>query len=181
MSRSPYRGSWPWRDSAHAHSGGWRRQMRDRARRASGGSLALGQRRRALSPSDRPPCKSGRLAVVLAYATSMTVWCWQAPESVRRSDGSRPVRLFLARRAHLPVSVLGVGRLKGHFELTAALPRELTTASFTNATGGSARSQMSGLPIGHASRRCDAAGAAHAAAPLFVVSRRRDAQSSPDP
>ena len=74
--------------------------------------------------------------MLLAYATFMTVWCWQAPDHVRRSDGSRPVRLGLARRAHLPVSALGVGRLKGRRELTAALPHGWTIAASTNVMGG---------------------------------------------
>ena len=76
----------------------------------------------------------GRLP--LAYAAAMTVWCWQAPDSVRRSDGSRPVRLVLARRAHLPVSALGVGCLKTLVELTAALPRGWTIAASINVMGG---------------------------------------------
>ncbi len=74
--------------------------------------------------------------MVLAYAAAMTVWCWQAPESVRRSDGSRPVRLELARRAHLPVSALDVGGLKGQRELTAAMPHASTVASFRNVMVG---------------------------------------------
>lgn len=74
--------------------------------------------------------------MLLAYATFMTVWCWQAPDHVRRSDGSRPARLFLARRAHLPVSALGVGCLKTLVELTAALPRGWTIAASINVMGG---------------------------------------------
>ena len=80
--------------------------------------------------------RAKQLNVMLAYATFMTVWCWQAPDHVRRSDGSRPVRLGLARRAHLPVSALGVGRLKGRRELTAALPHASGVATFRNVMGG---------------------------------------------
>mgnify|MGYP003335487893 FL=1 len=73
---------------------------------------------------------------MLAYTTSMTIKCWQAPDYVQRSDGSRPVRLVLARRAHLPVSGLGVGRLKCLEELTAALPRRPSSVPFRYVMGG---------------------------------------------
>lgn len=55
--------------------------------------------------------------------------------SAQQTDGSRSARLDLARRAHLPVSALGVGRLKGSTKLTAAVPRAVGTSPWMNAMG----------------------------------------------